>query len=384
MTAVPRPPEPPLPELHEVQEGGTSFLLPLGAEEGTGRGPKHRAPVFYNPAMALSRDLGVAVVERLAETRGQPVRVWDALAASGIRGLRYLRECRGVSFLLSTDLQPDAVRTLQRTLDRWPEPRAHARRAGAEEVPPEAPFDLVDLDPYGTPVAFVDSALAALSPGGVLAITATDMAVLAGPEREACEKRYGGRPLRTYLCREAALRILIGYVQHHAAERGRRVHPLLSYSRDHHIRAYLRIDAATGEDRPSVRKVPFEGYLGPPILRGAKGGPLWTGPLHDATFVQELRAPSFPARPDEVGPWLALLREEAAVDTLFYYETGEVSSLLGFRDPPPRDRIFEVLRSAGWKVARTPMEPTGWRTDAPWEEVARLLPRSTTHPPRPA
>ena len=37
-------------------------------------------------------------------------------------------------------------------------------------------FDVVDLDPYGAPVQFLDSAVQAASEGGMLCITATDMA----------------------------------------------------------------------------------------------------------------------------------------------------------------------------------------------------------------
>lgn len=37
-------------------------------------------------------------------------------------------------------------------------------------------YDAVDLDPYGSPAHFLDSAVQAVSEGGLLMITATDMA----------------------------------------------------------------------------------------------------------------------------------------------------------------------------------------------------------------
>jgi tRNA (guanine26-N2/guanine27-N2)-dimethyltransferase len=359
--------------LRPFQEGGTAFLLPEGAERGSLRGPKHRAPVFYNPAMALARDLEVALVARLAEMGRPPFRMWEALAASGVRGLRCLRETQGIARLLLTDLQPDAVRTAQASIAQLEDVRAEARVAPADEAPADGPFDWVDVDPYGSPAPFLEAALAALSPKGVLAVTATDMAVLAGPERQACERRYGARPLRTYLCREAGLRIVMGYVERLATARGRHVHPLLSYARDHHVRAYLRIDPAAGVDAPAVRAVPYEGYSGPPIRYGAKGGPLWTGPLHDAEVLGGLRPPQHPARPEEIGGWIQVLQEEARTDLLFYYETGELSSMLGLASPPPLAQIFGTLRAAGKSVGRTPMDPSGWRTDATWEEVRHLF-----------
>ena len=37
-------------------------------------------------------------------------------------------------------------------------------------------YDAVDLDPYGTPVQLLDSAVQAVAEGGMLLVTATDMA----------------------------------------------------------------------------------------------------------------------------------------------------------------------------------------------------------------
>lgn len=37
-------------------------------------------------------------------------------------------------------------------------------------------YDAVDLDPYGTPAQFLDAAVQAVAEGGLLMVTATDMA----------------------------------------------------------------------------------------------------------------------------------------------------------------------------------------------------------------
>lgn len=41
-------------------------------------------------------------------------------------------------------------------------------------------FDVVDLDPYGTASLFLDGAVQAVADGGLLCVTCTDLAVLAG------------------------------------------------------------------------------------------------------------------------------------------------------------------------------------------------------------
>lgn len=44
----------------------------------------------------------------------------------------------------------------------------------------------VDLDPYGSPSVFLDSAVQSVVDGGMLMCTATDMAVLCGSNGEVC------------------------------------------------------------------------------------------------------------------------------------------------------------------------------------------------------
>jgi len=44
----------------------------------------------------------------------------------------------------------------------------------------------VDLDPYGSPSVFLDSAVQSVADGGILMCTATDMAVLCGSNGEVC------------------------------------------------------------------------------------------------------------------------------------------------------------------------------------------------------
>lgn len=44
-------------------------------------------------------------------------------------------------------------------------------------------YDAVDLDPYGTPAELLDTAVQSVAEGGLLLVTATDMANLCGNNR---------------------------------------------------------------------------------------------------------------------------------------------------------------------------------------------------------
>jgi hypothetical protein len=63
-------------------------------------------------------------------------------------------------------------------------------------------YDAVDLDPYGTPSTLLDSAVQAVVEGGMLMVTATDMAVLCGNNADSCWSKYGSFPLHRPYCHE--------------------------------------------------------------------------------------------------------------------------------------------------------------------------------------
>lgn len=106
---------------------------------------------------------------------------------------------------------------------------------------PSQRFTIVDLDPYGGPNKFLDGAVQCIEDGGILLVTATDMAVLAGNTPEACIVKYGVVPLRTKACHEMALRILLRTIETQANRYGRYIKPLLSVSVDFYIRVVVRV-----------------------------------------------------------------------------------------------------------------------------------------------
>ena len=52
-------------------------------------------------------------------------------------------------------------------------------------------FDIIDLDPYGSVVPFLDAAVGSVRDGGLLCITCTDTRVLCGPDLSKCYYYYG-------------------------------------------------------------------------------------------------------------------------------------------------------------------------------------------------
>ncbi|MGI0129469.1 MAG: hypothetical protein ACREDE_06200 [Thermoplasmata archaeon] len=324
--------------------------------------------MFYNPAMAGDRDLGVAFARAWASLAGPGRSGWEVAAATGVRGLRLLHESGAFDRYHLTEANPEAAQLLAENAARY---RGASSECGdGRRAPAGADFDYVDIDPYGTPTPFVPAALSAVRPGGVLAVTATDMMVLAGVQKGACAHRYGARPIRGRLGPEGGLRILLGYLARTARARGRVVRPLMAYVRDHHVRVYAAIGPA--DDRAPedpVGTIDPARWTGPPVGEPGPFGPMWLGPLWDERLVAALRVPSTAARPREVARYIERFQEEAPVDRPFYYESNRLAASLRLSAPPALAALLDLLRRRGFLAARTHARPEGLRTDAPRSEV---------------
>jgi tRNA (guanine26-N2/guanine27-N2)-dimethyltransferase len=309
--------------------------------------------------MALDRDLGVAFVRALA----RPLRDgWEATAATGVRGLRLLQEGAGFRSFLFTERNPRSFEVLRENVRQ--DPRARARLADGTMPPPEAPFDYVDLDPYGSPLPFLTAGLAATRPGGILAVTATDMPVLAGAQPAACRRRYGATPVRGRLGPEGALRILLMVIAREARSVGRSASPLLGYVGGHHVRAYVELRGAADVPDP-VGVIDPRDWSGPPLGGSGAVGPLWLGPIVEPGLAGRLTPSAAAQHPREVGRFLELIREDAEPLPPFYYEANAVAKTLKLASPPSLAGLLGSLRSAGFRACRTHVRPEGIRTDAP-------------------
>lgn len=148
------------------------------------------------------------------------LKVFEGLAASGLRAIRYAKEVEEVGAVVACDLDSTAVESMKHHVELNGEAAAkvHPVHADARLHMLQHPYfyDVIDLDPYGTPVMFLDTAVQAVSEGGLLCVTATDMAVLCGSNPEACYTKYGSISLKAGYCHEMAIRILLQCIDSHA------------------------------------------------------------------------------------------------------------------------------------------------------------------------
>jgi len=129
--------------------------------------------------------------------------------------------------------------------------------SGANCVLAERRFDYIDVDPFGPPVRFIDSAVRAVNHGGVLGVTATDTSALCGSSPGACQKKYDALPLRSDCYNELGLRILVGHIARVAMRHEKGITPLFSHCTRHYFRTYVRVNRGPGDASGSLDNVGF-------------------------------------------------------------------------------------------------------------------------------
>lgn len=133
-----------------------------------------------------------------------------------MRSVRYLKEIDHVKNLVANDWDPKAVELIKKNMEfneiddtKYETYALDAVDLMNQKRAERKFFDVVDLDPYGSAIPFLESGLSALRNGGLLAVTFTDMAVLCARRPHVCSYKYGSVPLPNKYCHEFALRMVL-------------------------------------------------------------------------------------------------------------------------------------------------------------------------------
>jgi tRNA (guanine26-N2/guanine27-N2)-dimethyltransferase len=295
-----------------IQEGKVQILVPK--LEAYGVSPSDyapsKAPVFYNPVMEFNRDLSVLAFKAYQHMVNHEVSICEPFTSQGIRGIRFAAEVEGVAKVLLSDINTTALELakhnveLNKLQDKITLKHQDANCILSSNASPKKRFDIIDIDPFGTPVPYLDSAFRALKNNGLLAATATDLAPLCGVHAKACVRKYGGKPLRTEYCHELAVRLLAGCMASVAAKHDIGIRILFSHSTDHYIRVYAQIGYGCQKSDESLKNTGYILHCFNCLHResmhnifgkstqcpecGTKmdyAGPLWTGSIIDPAFI---------------------------------------------------------------------------------------------------
>ena len=358
--------------LEKIKEGATEVFVYNNKEGSRGPGTKQNLP-FYNPSMQLNRDLSVVLCEFLVNSSKKELKLLDGLAASGIRGVRFANEIEGNFEVFVNDWNEESYKLIKKNIKKNSLENVESYNKNLNALLSEEKFDYIDIDPFGSPVYFIDSAMRSIKDNGVIALTATDTATLCGVYPQVCWRRYSAMPFHCVCMKEVGLRILIGFVCRIAGMYDKEIMPILSYVTDHYFRAYVHIRKGAKKANKSMKnlKILNSGKIGIDEVK-RDIGPLWMGNLQDKKTVQSLRSIIFEKNTGynkDLWKLLDLIEEESEMP-MFFYTTDSLSSLLK-KSSPKSIVFFEKLRKQGYNVSKTHFSQTGFKTDATFDIIKK-------------
>lgn len=361
----------------EVSEGEVTVEVPEVDDGG----------VFFNPVQELNRDVTVAVLRAYRERGDTELETYlDAMAASGIRGVR----AAAAGFEVTCcDVDPTAVELAERNFARN-DLKGTAVRRDANAFMHESWFDVVDVDPFGTPVPFVDAACNCARE--LLCVTATDTAPLCGAHFESGVRKYGAVPRNTEFHAEMGLRILLSALARTAARYDIAARPVMSHVTDHYARTYLALDSGARTADAVLDGLGYVDWCPDCLYREhARGliadplevcpncdadtltaGPLWLARPHDPAFVDAIRDRVNDGMGTAKRARTLLDRIGGELDTPTHYDQHRLYARWG-EPAVSMDDFLGILQEAGFEASHTHYGGTTVKTTADVAEMHKLF-----------
>ena len=358
--------------------------------------------VFYNPIMKFNRDVNILVLNNLGM---KDLLMTDIMAGSGVRSIRFLTELKkGVLKCLAVnDYDKNFVKLFKKNLKVnkigakfkiGKNVLIHTEDANLFLLKYNG-FDYIDIDPFGSPNDFLNSATVRLSRGGILSVTGTDTASLSGTFPDTCKRIYWAKPLYTNLMHETGLRILIRKVQLIAAQHDKALIPVYSYFKDHYNRIFFKCIKGRLEVDKLIKQHKYVLYcancmsfnisdcnymicdecskqLKRDVLMDY-AGPMWVGDLYDPVLAQKVFSDTcIKDLTSEQKNFLETIMNESKLHFFGFYNIHELCKHYK-KDIPNFEALTKKIVEKGFVVSRTHFTLLGLKTNIPLDELIKLI-----------
>ncbi|PIN79250.1 tRNA (guanine(10)-N(2))-dimethyltransferase [Candidatus Woesearchaeota archaeon CG_4_10_14_0_2_um_filter_33_10] len=351
-------------------------------------------PVFYNPAMNLNRDINVLLLNSINKKNMQ---VALPLAATGIRGIRFLLELKKakVKTISFNDRSIDAFKLIKGNL------KLNKIKSGKKIIVTNLDanefllsskgFDYIDIDPFGSPNFFLDSAIKRLARGGILAVTATDTAALCGTSKNACLRKYSSKPLKNEFCHETGLRILISKVQSAGAQYDKALIPVFSYSKEHYFRVFFECEKGKKKADEIIKNY---GYIlhckkclfrenADSIFNDEKcplckskldyAGKIWLGQLYDKNLADKMNQEAKKSENKELIKLMKIISNESKINEVGFYDLAKVVKHNKLKNVPKKELLIDEIKKQGFKAAETHIRPNSIRSSITIKGLVKII-----------
>ena len=355
-----------------------------------------KAPVFYNPHMELNRDLSILAIQVFQKRQKRDINICDLFGGSGIRGVRYKKEVDGVGRVFINDISETAnfYERHNIELNGVGDVEVHQHDASMFLRLRSGEFDVIDIDPFGTPAPFIDSAGYCSRRDSLLCVTATDTSALCGTYKEPCIRKYNAKPYKSEYCHENGIRILIGFVALSLSKYSKFVTPLMCHSTEHYMRLYLEVNKGSRKCDDSLKNIGYISHCKSCLFRSSNdglggsldefcpvcgdklihAGPLWLGDIQDKSFILEMIDEVSLKKINSEGEVLKLLNlclDESEAPITFY-DVHVICKSLKI-SAPKLDLIFNSLINRGFMAFKTHFNPLGIKTNATINDIKDIL-----------
>jgi tRNA (guanine26-N2/guanine27-N2)-dimethyltransferase len=370
---------------------GTS-TVPLVDWDREGSARFQVGDAFFKPETRIARDLGVlaATVYRHQNPR---LEVLDGMSGCGIRALRYALEAQA-DWLWVNEANPEIAMVLRQNIRaQLPPAQVRVTTDSVRHVlqaclGQRRYFDLVDLDCFGSPAAFLADCVRATRLNGLMYLTSTDSRTCEGHNPAASLRHFGAYARAHPATHEQGLRLLLGAVSQQAVMQGFAIAPLFSYFQGQTYRVMVRLvkahrwsECLSGFIGHCHSCGHFDGVHWRGLSRAicthhatpiplTLSGPLWLGPLHDLDFLTLMGNLAQQWAWKDRKDLLDLLAGEIPFPPYFFSlgEIGRHSKV----DIPKRDRLICALHSAGYAAVGTHLNAQAIKTTATFETCVAI------------
>ncbi len=362
-----------------VTEGRVRIHIP---EEAVRR----NSDVFYNSDMAHARNVVVSLLSIYRKKTDEDLVICDPMAASGVRGIRILKEVKGIDKVIFNDANPQAVKLIRKNLklNKIPKSKYEIENKDCNILFLERKreFDFIDIDPFGSPINFIPNVWSALKKKAMLAVSATDTGALSGSFKATCQNRYGVIAERTDFFKEFGISTLIQVVVKELAKHDMTFYPLFSHT--HH---YFRVVGITERSKEKTKKnlenINFVSYcpecyskeIGinekcPNCKKPSKIiGPLWVGKTKNSEICDDVRKDMISRGFKDTKDIYTCIQE---IDEPFYYNIHKICKNLKI-ESPKLSVFFGKMGKKGFKISRTHLSDLGFKTNAKIKDIEKIL-----------
>tara|TARA_Y100000310_G_scaffold262417_1_gene272071 strand:- start:143 stop:1174 length:1032 start_codon:yes stop_codon:yes gene_type:complete len=313
-------------------------------------------PVFYNPIMKLNRDIAILLLGAIEDKK---LSIADPLAGSGIRSIRMLKELpkNKIEAITLNDASKEACKHIRKHLKKNKVKATITNEDANLFLLNSKGFNYIDIDPFGSPNPFIQSAVIRIARNGILAVTATDTAALAGTYPKACQRKYWAKPLRTAEMHEVGLRILIRKAQLVAAQFQKALIPMYSYSKDHYMRVFFRAEKSKEAVDNILKQHDYY----------KEAGPLWTGNLQDAKLAKAIASIN---TDDTIQDFLDLIAKE--LPTLGFYDIHALARKHTLKALPKTEDLIKAIKKTH-KATKTHFAQASIKTTMSETQLIKLI-----------